>query len=105
MPLNSASVAWSIADGLATATVNGNVHFDGFSRCGRIRARFLDEAGTLVEAINGPQHCPPDLAHYAFGDVLASTPSALVTDVELLLQSKTGGNWSTVNSTTVSIAE
>jgi hypothetical protein len=105
VPLNNATVAWSIDDGLATASVNGNVHFDGFSRCGRIRLRLLDETGALVQGINGPQHCPPDLAHYAFSDVLASTPSALVTDVELLLQSKTGGNWSTVNSTTVSIAE
>jgi hypothetical protein len=104
-PLDSAYVRWAIDDGLVTATYDGYVHFDGFSRCGRIRARLLDEAGALVEAINGPQHCPPDLAHYEFNDVLAGTPSGLVTDVQLLLQSKTGGNWNTVESETVSIAE
>ena len=31
-------------NGLATATYDGYVHFDGFSRCGRVRARFLDES-------------------------------------------------------------
>ena len=53
----------------------------------------------------GPQHCPPDLAHYSYRDKIASVPSPLVTQVEVIMQTKSGGNWSKVDSETVSIEE
>ena len=55
-----------------------------------------------LDAIPGPQHCPPDLAHYSYRDEIASVPSPLVTQVEVVMQTKSGGNWSKVDSETVS---
>ena len=77
----------------------------GFSRCGRVKLRMLDESGTQVEPVNGPQHCPPDLAHYSYRDELASTPSGDVVEVEVVMQTKSGGQWNDVDSEFVSIAE
>ncbi len=105
VPASSATVSWPVIDGQVTASYEGRVHFDGFSRCGRVRLRYLDESGAQLDAIPGPQHCPPDLAHYGYKDVIAGAPSALVTQVEVQMQSKSGGSWNTVDSETVSIAE
>jgi hypothetical protein len=104
-PSTSALVGWSIDDGPATASYTGYYHFDGFSRCGRVKLRMLDENGTQVEPVNGPQHCPPDLDHYFYRDELASTPSGDVVEVEVVMQTKSGGQWNDVDSEFVSIAE
>jgi hypothetical protein len=104
-PATNAVVGWSIDDGLATATYSGYYHFEGFSRCGRVKLRMLDETGTQVEPVNGPQHCPPDLDHYSYQDVLASTPSGDVVEAEVVMQTKSGGQWNDVDSELVSIAE
>jgi hypothetical protein len=104
-PTNNASVAWSIDDGDATATYNGWYHFDAFLRRGRVQLRMLDESGTVVEVQNGPEHFAPDLAHYAYNDVVASTPSPNVVEVEVAMQTKSGGVFSDVDTETVSIAQ
>lgn len=104
-PSTPALMGWSIDQGQVTASYVGYVHLDGFSRCGRVKLRYLDEAGTQLDAIPGPQHCPPDLAHYSYRDEIASVPSPLATQVEVVMQTKSGGNWSKVDSETVSIAE
>jgi hypothetical protein len=104
-PTNNASVAWSIDDGNATATYDGWYHFDAFLRRGRVQLRMLDESGAQVEVIDGPEHFAPDLAHYAYQDVLASTPSPNVVEVEVAMQTKSGGVFSDVDTETVSIAE
>jgi hypothetical protein len=104
-PTSPATVDFSLDQGLVSATYDGDLHFDGFSRCGRVKLRYLDEAGVELDKATGPQHCPPDLAHYAYYDVIASTPNALVTQVEVIMQSKSGGSWNKVDSETVSIEE
>jgi hypothetical protein len=104
-PTNDASVAWSIDNGDATATYNGWYHFDAFLRRGRVELRMLDETGTPVEVKDGPEHFAPDLAHYAYEDELASTPSPDVVEVEVAMQTKSGGVFSDVDTETVSIAE
>ena len=88
----------------ATANYNGYYHFDGFSRCGRVKLRLLDETGTQVEAVNGPQHCPPDLAHYSSK---TSSPALrpVVVEIEVVMQTKSGGQWNDVDSELISIAE
>jgi len=105
LPTSPATIDFSLDQGLVTATYDGVVHFDGFSRCGRVKLRYLDEAGVEIDKATGPQHCPPDLAHYGYQDTIVSVPDPLVTDVEVIVQSKTGGNWNKVNSETVSIEE
>jgi hypothetical protein len=104
-PTTNANVGWQIEDGLATATYNGYYHFDAFLRRGRVQLRMLDENGTEVEVIDGPEHFAPDLAHYAYNDVLASTPSGSVVEVEVAMQTKSGGVFSDVDTETVSIAQ
>jgi hypothetical protein len=104
-PTDKASVAWSIDDGDATATYNGWYHFDAFLRRGRVQLRMLDENGALVEVKDGPEHFAPDLAHYQYQDVLASTPSPNVVEVEVAMQTKSGGVFSDVDTETVSIAQ
>ena len=104
-PSTPAVIGWSIDQGQAEAFYSGYLHFDGFSRCGRVKLRYLDEAGVEIDKATGPQHCPPDLAHYVYQDQIASVPSPLVTQVEVIMQSKSGGTWNRVDSQTVSIAE
>ena len=104
-PTFAASVSWPIANGLVTPKYDGYVHFEGFSRCGRVDLRIKDENGVQLAEVPGAQHCPPDLAHYAYRDTLNSYTSPLATQVEVRLETKTGGTWNKVSSKTVSIAE
>ena len=104
-PTFGASVSWPIANGLVTPKYDGYVHFEGFSRCGRVDLRIKDENGVQLAEVPGAQHCPPDLAHYAYRDTLNSYTSPLATQVEVRLETKTGGTWNKVSSKTVSIAE
>lgn len=104
-PTGPATVDFTLDQGLVTASYDGFLHFDAFSRCGRVKLRYLDEAGAEIDKDTGPQHCPPDLAHYDYQDTIASIPNALVTEVEVIMQSKSGGSWNDVDSVSVSIAE
>ena len=104
-PTFGASVTWPIANGQVTPSYDGYVHFEGFSRCGRVDLRIKDENGVQLAEVPGPQHCPPDLAHYAYRDTLHSYTSPLAAKVEVELQTKSGGTWNKVSSQTVSIAE
>jgi hypothetical protein len=104
-PISGATVSWPINAGLAQPTFDGYVHFDAFLACGRVRLRLLDEADALVEEVRGPRHCAPDAGYYNYHDVLAGTPSGLVTQMEVILERRSGGGWIEVDSDTVSIAE
>ena len=104
-PTFGATVTWPIADGQVTPKYDGYVHFEGFSRCGRVDLRYLTESGVQLADVPGAQHCPLDLAHYAYRDTLNSYTSPLVSKVEVRLETKTGGTWNKVSSKTVSIAE
>ena len=104
-PTSGALVSWQVVNGVVTPSYDGDLHFEGFSRCGRVMLRILGEGGTLLEELPGPQHCPPDLAHVSFNDVLAGTPSALAVEMEVVMQTKSGGQWNEVDSETVSIAD
>jgi hypothetical protein len=104
-PTSAASVDWPIANGQVTPSYDGYVHFEGFSRCGRVDLRIKDENGVQLAEVPGPQHCPPDLAHYAYRDTLNSYTSPLAAKVEVRLETKSGGIWNLVSSKTVSIAQ
>jgi hypothetical protein len=104
-PTSGATVTWPIVNGLVTPKYDGYVHFEGFSRCGRVDLRIKDENGVQLAEVPGAQHCPPDLAHYAYRDTLNSYTSPLAASMEVELQTKTGGTWNRVSSKTVSIAQ
>ena len=100
-PTLPAVVSWSIDDGQVTPLYDGVLHFDGFANCGRVQLRYLDEAGAELDVLNGPKHCAPDNDYYSFGDRLDSFTSPLVSQIEVVMQSDSGGEW----SDTVSIEE
>jgi hypothetical protein len=92
-PTSAARVGWPIDNGQVTPSYDGYVHFEGFSRCGRVDLRIKDENGVQLAEVPGPQHCPPDLAHYAYRDTLNSYTSPLAAKVEVRLETKSGGTW------------
>ena len=100
-PTLPAVVSWSIDDGQVTPLYDGVLHFDGFANCGRVQLRYLDEAGAELDVLNGPKHCAPDNDYYSFGDRLDSFTSPLVSQIEVVMKSDSGGEW----SDTVSIEE
>ncbi len=107
VPTSSAHVTYDLDNGLATAQLDGFIHLEGFSNCARIQLLVLG-AGPLspvAETINGPKHCPADLSHVSFHDVLATTPSGSLNQVQIVLQTKNGGSWLNAGNQTVSIAE
>jgi hypothetical protein len=105
-PLTPAKLRWALGDdGKMTGTYDGYLHFQDFSRCGRVELRYLSQLGLRTATVDGPQHCPADDAHYQEHDTLAAPASSLASKVEVAMQSKTGGVWQDVNTQTVSIAE
>jgi hypothetical protein len=103
-PTSAATVSWPIDNGLVTPTFDGYVIFEDFLPCARVRLLLRDETGALVEEVRGPKHCAPDAGYHRFHDVLAGTPSDVVTEMEVVLERKAGGDWIEVESDTVSIA-
>jgi hypothetical protein len=99
---DGATISWTIDGGLVTPEFDGFMYFFEYPFPSRVKLRLLDEAGTLVDEVAGPNHNVLDNAYYLFHDTFAGTPSALVTQVEVVMERQAVG---TVDSETVSIAE
>jgi hypothetical protein len=105
-PTGPAKLSWALGDdGSVTASYSGYVHFDDFSRCGRVVLRSLTPTGFQTGEVKGPQHCPTDNSHQHYDDTLAVPATTQASRVQVALQSKTGGVWQDVNTQTVGIAE
>jgi hypothetical protein len=106
-----AQVTWSLDDGLASASYAGYLHLNGFGgMCGRVELRYLDEAGTVVETVDGAgSNCAADDAHYPYYETLAGAASSQITQVQVVMQSSPNvkhKNWTDVGTPkTVSIAD
>jgi len=102
-----ARVSWSLEDGRATAEYDGTEYLDDFfPGCGRVELRYLDEAGDLVDTVDGASNCPADKGFYPYHETLAAAPSPRITQVEVAMQSSGdhGVTWTDVETKTVSIA-
>lgn len=106
-PTGPAKMHYTLADdGKMTASLSESLHFDNFSRLGRVQLRSLSLFPGLPSAdVNGPQHSAPDNGYYRYADTIAAAPSSGANSVQVAMQSKTGGVWSDVNTQTVGIAE
>jgi hypothetical protein len=106
-PTTSATMDYDLGDdGKMTANYSGYLHFENFSRCGRVVLRLLSPFGLPPTEIKGAQHCPADNGyHRGTQDILTAGPTSGSTSIEVALQSKTGGVWQDVNTQTVGIAE
>jgi hypothetical protein len=108
-PTGSALVQWSIDDGEATASLSPTLFLDDMAgMCGRVELRYLDEAGTLVDTVDGAEWCPTSNAEESHTETLAAAPSSQIFQVEVAMQTSPNVNkktWSDVTSQTKSIAE
>ena len=109
VPSGYTLVTWSIdGNGKATASYDGTLHLDDiFPGCGRVELRYLDEAGTVVDTVDGATNCPVDKAHYPYTESLSAAPSAQISQLEVVMQSSGdhGATWADVGSQTVSIGD
>ncbi len=99
-------MSWPLDNGLVTPHYDGFIHVEGFSNCARTQMRVIGPAplSLVLETVNGPKHCPADLDHESFHDILDATPTGSVNRVEIVLQTKNGGSWLDVDDQSVSIA-
>jgi hypothetical protein len=106
-PTGPAKMHYTLGDdGKMTASLTESLHFDAFSRLGRVELRSLSSFPGLPSVnVDGPQHSAPDNGYYRYGDTIATAPSSGSNRVQVAMQSKTGGAWSDVNTQTVGIAE
>jgi hypothetical protein len=108
-PTSSVLVKWSIDDGLATASLSPTLFLDDMAgMCGRAELRYRDEAGTLVDTVDGSTWCPTSNAEEHHTETLAAAPSSQIFQVEIAMQTSPSKNkkvWSDVGSQTKSIAE
>ena len=108
-PTGYAPVRWSIDDGDATASVSATLFLDDMAgMCGRVELRYRDEAGTLVDTVDGANWCPTTNAEESHIETLAAAPSSQIFKVEVAMQTspnKAKKVWSDVTSQTRSIAE
>jgi hypothetical protein len=109
-PWSNAGVSWSIDDGGATATLDGDLYLDDFAgMCGRVLLRYLDDAGTEVEKLHSDPDCASDGGYYPEAVTLTGARSPEITQLEVTLQSSLNlpaKHWSPVGTPkTVSIAQ
>jgi hypothetical protein len=89
-PTGAAMISWAIGDdGKLTASYDGFLHFDGFSRYGRVMIRALNNAGKALDKDAGSSWLPPDLDHYAYEDKLSVT-SADAVRLQVAMQTQLG---------------
>jgi hypothetical protein len=108
-PTGSTLITWSIVGGNATAKYNGTLHLDDFfGGCGRVELRYRDEAGKLVDTVDGAStNCPVDKGYYPYTESLAAAASPRISQLEVAMQSSTdnGVTWADVGTQTVSIGD
>jgi hypothetical protein len=107
VPTSDATVWWTIDEGLVTPEFdNMRLHLDNFGGdCGRIKVRYLTETGDPLEKGTSTRQCPNDNNHYSWPSDIPPYTSALIGQVEVIAQTRAGGQWGDANSITLSIAE
>jgi hypothetical protein len=93
----------------ATASLGPTLFLDDMAgMCGRVELRYLDEAGKLVDTVDGAEWCPTTNADESHTQTLAAAPSSQILQVEVAMQTSPNvkkQTWSDVTSQTKSIAE
>ena len=99
-PASRSSSGRSTVPAAPTASYNGTLHLDDiFPGCGRVELRYLNEAGKLVDTVDGATWCPTDKGYEGDTEALAATPSALISQLEVVMQSSgdRGATWADVD--------
>jgi hypothetical protein len=105
-PFNDADIHWNLDQGLVTPSVHARLHMDNMGGdCGRIQARFLTDSGDFIAARAGSRQCPADNDHYDWEADIPAYSSGLIGQVEVVAQTRGGGQWNDAGSTTLSIEE
>jgi hypothetical protein len=101
-PFNDADIHWNFDQGQFTPEVHARLHMRNMGGdCGRIKARFLTEDGTLIDSRASTPHCPADNQHYDWEADVPAYSSGLIGQVEVVAQTRAGGQWNDAASTTL----
>jgi hypothetical protein len=85
----------------------GSLTLAGATDPARVSLRYLDEMGNQVDRVDGPKIKPDSAGNYFSREDLSNnaTPSTSALEMQIVLQTYTGGNWVNRRSTTVAMAE
>ena len=101
-PSNDADIHWNFDQGQFTPEVDAQLHMHNMGGdCGRIKARFLADDGTLVDSRASTPRCPRDNDHYDWEADVPAYSSGLIAQVEVVAQTRAGGRWNNAASTTL----
>ena len=105
-PTSDASVSWPIDDGLVTPEFTMRLHMEDLGGvCGRIKVRYLTEDDAFLDSGKSTQRCPGDNNHYGYLADIPPYTSGEIGKVEVIAQTRAGGQWNDSGSTTLSIEE
>lgn len=107
-PTSPATMNWTFIDSQIWPELDATLHMKGLAGvCGRVRLRFLTDAGDYLDSRESDPECPPTNGHRAYPVEIDSYNTSLIGKVEVVAQTDTGpnGSWARADGTTVSIEE
>lgn len=109
VPTSPATMDWQLDDSQITPELDdATLHMKGLAGvCGRVRLRFLSEAGAFLGSEESDPECPPTNAHRDYTLAIDPFNSSVIGQVEVVAQTDVGPNdsWVRAGATTVSIEQ
>jgi hypothetical protein len=101
-PANDADIYWNFDQGQFTPEIDAWLHMRNMGGdCGRIKARFLADDGTLIDSRASTPRCPADNQHYDWVADVPAYSSGLIAQLEVVAQTRAGGQWNNAGSATL----